>query len=460
MESKSGLNSASPIASISEGAISSDHGEQEVFKTNVDGVEFRTLTWQRLIIILLKVQIATGVLSIPSAMGSLGAVPGALIVVGWQALNTYTACILIDFRNRHHCHNIIEMCAVMWGRVGYELVNFLFLVAFLLCTGSGLLGTSIAFNALSEHGACSVWFSFAAACLIVCYSSIRTFDRMTWPMTAAFICVMGGILTVVIGVSLRDRPAAAPVTGDFDLGFAILGHPSFAAGVTATATIFISSAAGPVYLPIIAEMKRPQDYKKAVIPVGIMVGSVYLSMSMVVYYYCGNWIATPSLGSAGPLLKKVAYGIALPSLIVSAGIFNHTSAKTTFVRLMRNSPHFQTNSWQHWATWLGLNIGFGFLAFIMAEAIPVFNYILALAGSVCFAPMSLMFPALMWMWDIGPQYKSAGLKGKAWYAFHVLILAIGAFMVVGGIYGTAMSIKETYSSAIPFSCADNSNTIV
>lgn len=60
----------------------------EVFKTSAGGVDFRTVTWQRLIIILLKVQVATGVLGIPSAMGTLGAVPGSLVVVGWQALNT------------------------------------------------------------------------------------------------------------------------------------------------------------------------------------------------------------------------------------------------------------------------------------------------------------------------------------------------------------------------------------
>lgn len=99
--------------------------DNEVFRASADGVDFRTVTWQRLIIILLKVQVATGVLGIPSAMGTLGAIPGSLIVVGWQVLNTCvplvcremrscscadtspdTACILIDFRNRHsHCHS-------------------------------------------------------------------------------------------------------------------------------------------------------------------------------------------------------------------------------------------------------------------------------------------------------------------------------------------------------------------
>lgn len=325
------------------------------------------------------------------------------------------------------------MCGVMWGPIGRELVGIMFLVAFILCSGSGLLGTSIAFNALSEHAVCTVWFSFVSTVLIIMYSSIRTWDKMTWPMTLAFMSVMGGILSVVVGVTLTDRPAAAPAEGDFEFGFNVVAHPGFAAGVTAAATIFISSAAGPVYLPVIAEMKRPQDYRKAVLPVGVIVGAIYLSVSMVVYYYCGQWIATPSLGSAGPLIKKIAYGIAMPSLIVSAGIFNHTAAKYAFVRLLRNSRHFQANTWQHWTTWIGLNITFGLLAFIFAEAIPVFNYILALAGSVCFAPMSLMFPALMWMWDCGAKYKSGGLKDKAFYAFHVVILAIGAFMVVGGM---------------------------
>lgn len=90
---KSAVDSTRPVPSIGEGdVVSSDSGEHEVFRIDEGAVDFRTVTWQRLIIILLKVQIATGVLSIPSALGSLGAVPGALIIVGWQALNTCKSC--------------------------------------------------------------------------------------------------------------------------------------------------------------------------------------------------------------------------------------------------------------------------------------------------------------------------------------------------------------------------------
>jgi hypothetical protein len=111
-DSKHAVGPVEVEPSISNGVIGAHDAnlsleDQEVFKSTSEGVDFRTVTWQRLIIILLKVQIATGVLGIPGAMGSLGAVPGALLVIGWQAVNTYTACVLIDFRNRHpHCHSM------------------------------------------------------------------------------------------------------------------------------------------------------------------------------------------------------------------------------------------------------------------------------------------------------------------------------------------------------------------
>jgi hypothetical protein len=31
--------------------------------------------------------------------------------------------------------------------------------------------------------------------------------------------------------------------------------------------------------------------------------------------YCGQWVASPALGSAGPTLKIIAYAIAIPGLI-------------------------------------------------------------------------------------------------------------------------------------------------
>lgn len=152
---------------------------------------------------------------------------------------------------------------------------------------------------------------------------------------------------------------------------------------------------------------------------------------MVMYRWCGQWIASPSLGSAGALLKKVAYGLALPSLVVSAGIFNHTSAKYLFVRMLRNTEHLQSNTLVHWSTWIGCNAGVGILAFILAEAIPVFNYILSLEASLFFAPMSLLFPACFWMYEY-KQYRGGTVMQKLAYSAHILLAVIACFLIVGG----------------------------
>jgi hypothetical protein len=72
-------------AAEAEGAvddITDDAERHEVFKKN-GAVSFRTVGWPRATVIFLKVIFATGVLSIPTAMVSLGAVGGALNVVIW-----------------------------------------------------------------------------------------------------------------------------------------------------------------------------------------------------------------------------------------------------------------------------------------------------------------------------------------------------------------------------------------
>jgi len=323
------------------------------------------------------------------------------------------------------------MAGVLWGPIGREFVGVMFMIAFIFCTGSGLVAISIAFNALSEHGACSVAFTFVGTILTVMFSCIRTWAKMTWLMSIGFISVMAGVLVVVIGITFNSRPAAAPQTGPYELGFYAIAYPTFAAGMTAACSIFVSSCGCPGYIPVIAEMRKPKDFKKSAIIVAVLVGSIYLSFSMVMYRWCGQWIASPSLGSAGPLLKKVAYGIALPSLVVSAGIFNHTSAKYLFVRLLRNTEHLQSDSLIHWSTWIGCNAGVGILAFILAEAIPVFNYILSLTGALFFVPMRLMFPAFFWMYDY-KHYRVGTLQQKMAYSAHVLLAALAMFLLVGG----------------------------
>jgi hypothetical protein len=267
---------------------------------------------------------------------------------------------------------------------------------------------------------------------------------------------------VSISVTTRDRPAIAPANGDFDLGYHVIGHATFVSGLTAACNIFVSSAATAAFLPLISEMKKPRDYNKAVYVCMGIVTSCYLTFSLVVYRWCGKWVATPSLGSAGPTIKKVSYGVGIVGLAISACLYVHIGAKYLFVRLLRNSRHFQSNSVVHWGTWLACTIGISIASFLIASGIPIFNYILALAGSFCFAPVAISLPGWLWIYDHRDHYKG-NMFQMALYAMHVFMIFLGLFMTVAGTYAVIQLIIDAYASGeigSAFSCADNSGTVI
>ncbi|KAL2216530.1 putative N amino acid transport system protein [Thermoascus aurantiacus ATCC 26904] len=430
---------------VKEPAPSIEEGD-ELFQVTADGVNFRTVGWLRASVIFLKIIFATGVLTIPTSMYALGAVGGALSVIGWGALNTYIAIIQGDFRNNHpKCYSIADMAQILGGVALRELVGFLFIASWILCTGGGILGVSIAINALSMHAACSVWWSFLATIIVASVASIRKFHTLGWPTWVGFVSIFSAVFIVVVGVTTRDRPAAAPQTGDYDLGYYAIGSAGFAAGMTSTANIFVASAGTSAFLPVISEMKNPKDYRKAVFLCMTFVTAAYLSFSLVVYRWCGKWVANPSLGSAGGTIKKVAYGVGLAGLGMSACLYLHVGAKYLFVRVLRNTGHLQANTFVHWATWLSCTFGLASLSFILAEAIPIFSYILALTGTICFAPIALTIPGFLWLYDHGTWRKGTVVQQLAYWA-HWILPFLGAFICVGGTYGVVKQIIDAYAS--------------
>lgn len=196
----------------------------------------------------------------------------------------------------------------------------------------------------------------------------------------------------------------------------------------------------------------------------------------------------------------VSYGVALLGLIVSATLYLHVilipspnysiytrvsqiitqvAAKYTFVRILSNSRHLQANTVIHWTTWFASTIILGAISFILAEAIPIFNYLIALVGSVCFAPLAMILPGWLWLYDHG-HYRKGGMLQKVIYLLHWGLVFLGLFFLVGATYGVVIEIIEAYDSGTigmswlwlwfrdcseanfglgsAFSCADNSNS--
>jgi hypothetical protein len=142
-------------------------------------------------------------------------------------------------------------------------------------------------------------------------------------------------------------------------------------------TLFTARPRTFAFLPVISEMRRPKVYNKALyLSMGIATVT-YLTFGLVIHYHCGKWVATPSFSSAGPVIMKVAYGIGLIGLLVTACLWIHVYAKYVRVRVLRNSRHLLVNTIVQFG-----NCSLGLTAISLVIAAGVSNSIIFSALSV------------------------------------------------------------------------------
>lgn len=68
------------------------------------------------------------------------------------------------------------------------------------------------------------------------------------------------------------------------------------------------------FFGFISEMKTPTEYPRTLYMLQGTNTTMYTVAAIVIYRYGGVDVASPALGSTGPVLSKVAYGIAIPTV--------------------------------------------------------------------------------------------------------------------------------------------------
>ncbi|KAL8279595.1 hypothetical protein RQP46_007908 [Phenoliferia psychrophenolica] len=409
-----------------------------------NGPNFTNMGWIRASVVQAKAQIGLGVLGIPSVMDTLGLVPAILLIFLLAIMSTSAMFVIGKYKLKHPTVHSI---------VGREFLGFVYLLYMVMSAGSGYLSISIALNALSLHARCTVIF------VVALLASIQTLEKVAFLGWAGLVSILAAVITLTVAVGVNG-PTGVPEGGS--LGIVNFGSPTFAEAAGAVGTILFAFGATPAFFNVVAEMRNPRDYWKSALVGQILATSMYIIIGSVVYSYAGTYVASPALGTAGPLMKRVCYGLAFPALVASSTLFTHFSAKYIFVRMLRGSPHLSANTVRHWVAWIGSVFIAAVAAYLIADGIPVFNGLISLVGALLGAPIGLMVMGGMWLTDNLPLRRDPESKTLA-FKFNIgwsLFLIIGgAFIMVAGSYGSITGIVNDYaiSPGQSFSCADNSS---
>ena len=134
------------------------------------------------------------------------------------------------------------------------------------------------------------------------------------------------VVTVTIAVGVQDRPSEAPQEGTWVSDYELFKQPTFLQAVGAISIMVFTFAGSTAFFAIVSEMREPEMFTRSLIISQTIVTGTYMTIGIVVYYYCGSYVASPALGSAGTLMKKICYGIGLPGILVSTVILAHVSS--------------------------------------------------------------------------------------------------------------------------------------
>ncbi|PTU22373.1 hypothetical protein P175DRAFT_0431285 [Aspergillus ochraceoroseus IBT 24754] len=383
-------------------------------------VKYKTMSWWQTGMIMIAETISLGILALPKVLATLGLVPGVAVIIGVGILTTYTGLVIGQFKCRHlHIHSMADAGEILLGKVGREVLAAAQLVFYMFIMGSHILTFSIMMNVLTEHSACTIIFSIIGLLVSFAFTLPRRLEELSHLSTISFISIVGAVFITIIGTSVT-KSSTGPIS---------FFPPKATAHDTmvAIANVVFAYAGHVAFFTLFSELKEIEDYPKAV---ALLQGSeiiLYTVSAIVIYVFAGPGVASPALNSAGSPFRKIAYGIAIPTIVIGGVVNAHVAVKFQYVRLFRGTQTMHTRSLSSRFIWGMLCMMFWALAWLIGESIPVFNDILALASSLFASWFTFGLPAIF---GLHMHYHSLrSTKVIMGWVLNFVVLAIGVFIV-------------------------------
>lgn len=290
-------------------------------------VKYKVMKWWQCGLLMVAETVSLGVLSLPAAVAGLGLVPSVILLVSLGIIATYTGYVLGQFKLQYPwVHNMGLAGEVVFGSWGREILGAAQMLLLVFIMASHILTFVIAMNTLTDHGTCSIVFGVAGLIVSFILSLPRTLAKMSWLSLVSFISIISAVIICMIGVIIKHPGGKVMATVDTDLVH----------GFSAVTNIVFAFSGHAAYFGLMAELKDPRDFPKALMLLQSVDVCLYIIAAIVIYVYGGDEIASPALGSADPLISKVAYGIALPTIIIAGVINGHVAIKYVYLRIFAN----------------------------------------------------------------------------------------------------------------------------
>ncbi|KAF1831760.1 N amino acid transport system protein [Decorospora gaudefroyi] len=419
--------------------------------------KFHRLGWKQLTVCLIVEAIALGSLSIPSAFATLGMVPGVIMCVGLGLVAIYTSYVVGQVKMRYpHVSHYSDAVEIIWGRFGKELAGVMFALFLILLVGSHALTGTIAFiNIIGDYGTCALVWGVVSMIILLILALPPTFHDFAILGYIDFISIISAILITIIATGIQAHNAPGGLNAVNWSAWPAPGTSFYEAFLATTNIIFAYSFA-VCQFSFMSEMHTPTDYVKSIWALGLIEIFIYTLTGALVYAFVGQNVGSPALLSAGDIVSRIAFGVALPVIFISGSINGTVVSRYIMDRVFTESPIRYVKDAKGWAVWFLLISIVTIIGWIIAEAIPFFNALLGLISSLFISGFTFYWPALFWFQLIKEGKWNISARNIALSVLNSCVLVIGLVVLGAGTYASVEDIITQYNSRAvrsPFTCS-------
>ncbi|KAJ5887342.1 hypothetical protein N7504_009018 [Penicillium tannophilum] len=419
--------------------------EQDAFG-NEDSAEvkYKVMRWWQCGLLMVAETVSLGVLSLPAAVATMGLVPSIIVLIGLGVITTYTGYIMGQFKLRFpQITTMADAGEIIGGKFGREFVGACWSIFFIFIMASHLLTFTVAMNTITDHGTCTIVFGIVGMILSFVCSLPRTLEKMSWLSLVSFVSILTAVLITMIALGI-EKPDPRVVA---------IANTNLYHGFTAVTNIVFAFCSHGAFFGLMAELRNPRDFTKSLCLLQGIDVTLYLIAAVVIYRYAGDGVTSPALGSTSLVVSKVAYGIALPTIVIAGVINGHVAFKYVYIRIFRGTDRMHKRDMIAVSSWIGIALVMWVLAWIIASAIPVFSDLLSLITALFASWFSFGFPSIMWLFMNKGVYFSSPRK-ITMTIINLIIVGIACALCGMGLWVSGKAMHDNPSSA-SFSCANN-----
>jgi len=414
--------------------------QSKVIGNTTSGHEKDGTTWLSSMLIIVANVMGIGALGLAHAFSKVGWILGFFCLFIAFALSVQSGLLLSRMKQKIPS----AMIYADLGQAAYGNLGAAFSTVF---SYSYLVGLAFSFHlsaslALKEmtDGLCFVYCAAIVSAIVLPIAQYRSFEELKSMVYIGAVAIVLPVLIIIFEIAIRGRYGQVSTT--------MFDDASFESSTVACMDVLFAITGQVIFVEIMAEMKDPSEFPKAVYGSSSVFVVFYTLMASVGYYFIGQGVMNPiTYNLTNDFSRRLCSAFVLVHIIV-AYVMQIVVLARAFERLVLRQEHEDSKhaSYRDRVVWCLITSMFILMSFLVSNITPFINSLMGFVGAMSGVTTTYVLPFIFAAVIL--QDEMSRLEQWLYRTFGVIAIGVGLL----GVYASVQVMISTYDTKVAFEC--------